>query len=174
MFGTLIRTWGQEDGPNTFTAIPAHVTEYARFYLWSIIKSVGRENVFYCDTDSLVVRTPTIQTKGIALDSLELGALGVDKTGNSLEIFGLKDYQIGQLRKLKGIPARASKIGPGKYTYDQFLGTTSHQRLSEVSSFLTRSITKTLKHKYNKGIVQPDGSVIPYRFPLSLAKSDVV
>ena len=167
MFGTLIRSWGEEDGPNTFTAIPAHVTEYARMYLWSIISSIGRENVFYCDTDSLAVRTKTIKAKGIALDSFSLGALGQDKTGNSLEIFGLKDYRIGQLRKLKGVPLRAIEHNPGSYTYDQFLGTTSHQRLNETSSFLTRSVTKTLKHEYNKGTVDVDGRVSPYVFPLS-------
>ena len=167
MFGTLIRSQGEEDGPNTFTAIPAHVTEYARFYLWDIIKAIGRENVFYCDTDSLAVRTSTIQAKGIALDSMILGALSIDKTGNDLLIYGLKDYQIGQTRKLKGVPLRAIESGPGKYTYQQFLGTTSHQRLGEVSSFLTREITKTLKHTYNKGTVNADGSVTPYVFPLS-------
>ena len=167
MFGTLIRSKGEIDGPNTFTAIPAHVTEYARFYLWSIIKHIGRENVFYCDTDSLAVRTDIIKAKGIALDSLELGALGIDKTGDNLEIFGLKDYRIGQTRKLKGVPLRATEICPGKYTYSQFLGTTSHQRLQETSSFLTREITKSLKYNYNKGIVTGDGSVIPFHFPLN-------
>jgi len=167
MFGTLIRSSGEEDGPNTFTAIPAHVTEYARFYLWTIIKAIGRENVFYCDTDSLAVRTSTIQAKKIALDPLALGALDADKSGNCLHLFGLKDYQLGQTRKLKGVPLRAEEISPGKYTYDQFLGTASHQRLGETSSFLTREITKTLKHTYNKGIVNADGSVSPYSFPLS-------
>ena len=166
MFGTLIRSWGNQDGPNTFTAIPAHVTEYARFYLWSIIKDIGRSEVYYCDTDSLAIRSWTIQRRAIAIDPYQLGALAVDKRGASLEIFGLKDYKIGKLRKLKGVPLRAIETGQHTYTYVQFLGSTSHVRLGEVDSFLTRSITKTLKHEYTKGTVNADGSVSPYCFPL--------
>jgi len=166
MFGTLIRSWGNQDGPNTFTAIPAHVTEYARFYLWSIIKGIGRNEVYYCDTDSLAVRTQTIKQKAITVDPYRLGALALDKHGASLEIFGLKDYKIGNLRKIKGIPLRAVKTGFHTYTYDQFLGSSSHVRLGEVDSFLTRSITKILKYEYTKGTVNADGSVSPYCFPL--------
>lgn len=166
LFGTLIRSHGEKDGPNTFTAIPAHVTEYARFYLWNIIKSIGRRNVYYCDTDSLAIRSDTIRTKAIALDPLVLGALSIDKQGDAFQVFGLKDYQIGTLRKLKGVPLRAIRNDDGSYTYDSFLGSTSHQRLNETSSFLTREITKTLKHDYNKGTVLKDGTVIPYSFPL--------
>jgi hypothetical protein len=166
MFGTLIRSRGEIEGPNTFVAIPAHVTEYARFYLWSIIKAIGRDRVYYCDTDSLAISSELLSHGSIHLDGLALGALAVDKTGEGLEIWGLKDYQIGSDRKLKGIPLRAVELQENVYRYDQFLGAVSHQRLGEVDSFLTRSVTKRLKHDYNKGTVNADGSVSPYCFPL--------
>ncbi len=167
LFNTLIRHYGEEDGPNTFTAIPAHVTEYARFYLWRIMAGIGRDNVFYCDTDSLAIRTSTIRRKSIVLDPLSLGSLSIDKQGESFHIHGLKDYQIGIQRKLKGVPLRATQNGEDSYTYDSFLGSTSHQRLNETSSFLTREITKTISHDYNKGTLSADGKVSPYSFPLS-------
>src|SRR5207247_1601614 len=42
-------------GRDTLLAIPAHVTSYGRTELWRLIVRAGLENVYYCDTDSLIL-----------------------------------------------------------------------------------------------------------------------
>ncbi|GAI45466.1 unnamed protein product, partial [marine sediment metagenome] len=53
MFNRIWITYGSELCPNSFVAISAHVTEYARFYLYKLMKKVGLKNVIYTDTDSI-------------------------------------------------------------------------------------------------------------------------
>ena len=55
-FGGIIQAFKDEgESTHSFPAIAAHVSAEARMELWSIINEAGRDNVFYCDTDSVLV-----------------------------------------------------------------------------------------------------------------------
>ncbi|GAJ21876.1 unnamed protein product, partial [marine sediment metagenome] len=55
LLGEIFECVGIEESFNSFPAIASHVTAYGRMYLYELMKQAGRENVFYCDTDSLIV-----------------------------------------------------------------------------------------------------------------------
>lgn len=78
---------------NSFPAIAAHVTGYARMLIWNIIETAGRENVYYTDTDSVFVNAKgeaNLQAAGL-VHNKTLGKLKKEKSGR-LFLNGCKDY----------------------------------------------------------------------------------
>lgn len=89
----------KEDDPddneaaNSFPAIAAHVTAYARMLLWKVLESAGRENVHYTDTDSVFTNLSGYKRLIAAgwIDPTQLGKLDMEKEGY-LYLNGCKDY----------------------------------------------------------------------------------
>ena len=83
---------------NAFCAIASHVTSYARAKLARCMDIVGRENLFYCDTDSLFVNKIghlRLQEAG-ELSNTILGKLKLEsKYKGDLILHGAKDYVWG-------------------------------------------------------------------------------
>lgn len=81
------------EATNSAPAIAAHVTANARMLLWRVFEAAGRENVFYCDTDSVFTNRAgydRLQSSGW-IDEKALGALAMEKQG-FLYLNGCKDY----------------------------------------------------------------------------------
>lgn len=98
---------------HSFPAISAHVTSYARMYLWDLISQAGRENVFYCDTDSLIVNKRGYRNLWNRLSTTALGKLKVEAKADTLFLRSRKDYCLGDKAVIKGIPANAKEVSPG-------------------------------------------------------------
>lgn len=163
LMNTKVTELGETDGKQSFTAIAAHVTEYARLHLWSIIRTAGRDNVLYCDTDSIYVRADAVGVDRLQLDDYVLGALSLDGEYETLAIYGAKDYRADTTVKLKGVPKNATELEPGKYSYQQFLRQPSHLRAGVDNAFIVRDVVKVNKRVYDKGVVSADGAVQPHR-----------
>lgn len=166
LFATLIVTQGKEVIPGSVIAIPSHVTEYARNYLWSIIKTIGREKVFYCDTDSVKIRESDMTMAEGLLHETELGKLKVESKYSTLLIHGPKDYETDTTRKLKGVPRTAERVNDSTWKYSQFNRQITHMREGNNTYFTITSIEKNLKRVYTKGKVDSTGMVTPFTLPL--------
>lgn len=164
MFGVKIVQEKEENGPRSFTAIAAHVTEYARLLLWSIISGLGSSKVLYCDTDSICIRESDLHLVKYPINPLALGSLSIDKRAKEFTIYGPKDYDIDGVRRTKGVPKSATKIAPNTFAYEQFLRSASHERLHETESFITEHRAKTISAVYDKGKVSRLGIVTPLHF----------
>lgn len=155
-----------QESYNSFPAIVAHVTAYARSYLWSLICQAGRENTFYCDTDSLVVNQAGYDNLAALLHPTKAGYLKVEKQGTHLRVHAPKDYEISDRIRQKGVRRNATEVGPSKYQQDQFLGVAGAKRRGEPDLVTITQVTKTLKREIKTGIVNSAGWVKPFRFPL--------
>ena len=147
----------------SFPAIAAHVTAYARMQLWRLIKTAGCDNVFYSDTDSLYVNQKgkiNLEASGL-VDATELGKVKLEKQATNAAFYGLKDYVFGDDVKLKGIPNKAIKLSENDYLVRLWPSTSSFLREGDVRGYATRLIVKHLKREYNKGVVHNDGKVMP-------------
>lgn len=142
--------------------IAGAVTAYARAYLWDLIQACGTRNVFYVDTDSLIVNQEGYERITPYLDISRLGYLKLEGVANNLIIYGAKDYQFGAEVKLKGIPKKARKLSDNLWEYEQFRGakTWLHDGLETGVKIYTR--LKARKGTYDKGIILPNGSVLPW------------
>jgi len=148
-------------------AIAAHVTDYARLYLWSLIKKAGRINCFYCDTDSIIVNENGYQKLLDLQDSDKLGKLKVEACSKRVHIRGAKNYVFGKETKIKGIPSSAKRNKDGSFTYPVFPGMTAELRQGIKEDYRIETQTKYLTGVYDKGEVLPDGRVKPFRLPVS-------
>lgn len=165
LFGTLIITQGKEVIPGSIISIPAHITEYARNYLWLIMQKIGIENVYYCDTDSIKIQESNMYKLSDIIDPDKLGMLKVESKYSSLTINAAKDYVTDEARRLKGVPRNAEKIDDNTWKYSQFSRQITHMREHNNEYFKVSQVTKHLSRIYTKGKVGKDGRVTPFTLP---------
>lgn len=154
-----------EESYNSFPAIVAHVTAYARIYLWELMIKAGRNNVYYCDTDSLIVNQRGLDNLKHLIDNTKPGYLKIEKQGSNLSIFAPKDYVISDRVRQKGIRRNAEQLAEGVYRQDQFLGLAGAIRHGNTDLVTISKVTKTLRREIKTGKVGKDGWVSPFRFP---------
>ena len=141
-------------------AIAAHVTAYARMLLWDLIKWADPENVYYCDTDSLITNDEGYKKLKSYIGD-DLGQLKHEGTANYIEIRALKDYVFGIEEKKKGIRKTDIMIDTNTYVQERFMKTKTQLSKGILEGVAHQTITKHLNYVYDKGIVQPNGRVKP-------------
>jgi DNA polymerase elongation subunit (family B) len=147
---------------NSFPAIAAHVTAYARLYLWELMQACGKGNYVYCDTDSLMVTDVGLDNLSSYMSATELGKLKLEKTVESLVIRGLKDYTADEKVVIKGIRKTAHKVSDGVYTQEQWPTFKGLFKSSDANRYVVKNVTKHLTREYTKGTVGTDGIVTPF------------
>jgi hypothetical protein len=148
---------------DSFPAIASHITAYARMYLWELMKTAGLENVYYVDTDSLMLNKTGYAALKPRIDQTKLGALKVEWKSDHVVLNGLKDYEIDGRLKAKGIRKTAVQTAPGVFTQEQFRGIEGMIRDGDLDRILIKTVSKTLLRKYLKGQVMESGKVFPLR-----------
>jgi hypothetical protein len=160
----------EESAYEAFPAIAAHVTDYARMYLWRLIKICvdnndyyKRTHVFYVDTDSLIVDEEGFKRLESFLNDNELGKLKVETEADYLCVFGLKDYILGDEVKTKGIKKTAIKVKDQCFMQPVFPCLSKVLKTNQEGFLIVKNVTKELKRLYDKGHVLKDGTVVPLR-----------
>jgi len=160
------RAWiVRDDGEsyNSFPAIAAHVTAYARLYLWELIMQAGRENVYYCDTDSLIVNQPGLDRLRDTLDDSRLGALKIEETEDKVTIKAPKVYAMGEAWKRKGISSKAEYLGHDSWRMTLFPSFRTQSRWPKDTPFHTVETTRRLSYHLYDGKADADGWVRPLK-----------
>jgi len=159
--GVIIRQESGGESYDSFAAIPAHVSAYGRLYMWSLIELAGRENVYYMDTDSLLVSEEGKRRLHGMIHPLKLGYLKVEGTATDVEIHARKDYRFGDLRTIKGIKSDAVKLSPK--LFEQWHFSTLRYAFAEGSldGVKVSKVRKKLRYVPVAGTIEPDGEVKP-------------
>lgn len=166
-FGGIVQQWQDEgEATESHPAIAACVTANARDKLYNAIQTAGRENCYYCDTDSLVVNAEGYERLADLLDDKQLGAWALEKELHDIELNGPKDYRFDDVTKIKGIRANAERVSDAVYNQDYFVGFKGLLRAGSLDAPIVYTIQKKLSRNYTKGDVSPDGLVTPYRLNL--------
>jgi len=121
----------------------------------------GREHVFYCDTDSLIVDSTGRDNVSDLLDDAALGALKIEEHADSLEIVCPKHYRIGEAWKRKGVPTKAVALGDNVFECTQFPSFKTQGRDDKKGSFFTKTVIKHLTGSIFDGEALDDGWVKP-------------
>ena len=165
-FGGLHQVWQTEgESFNSHPAIAAHITSYARMWLWKLICVAGREHVFYCDTDSLVVDKTGYDTLAALYLGDGLGELKLEKQFSHLVIYGCKDYQFGDVTKIKGVRKNAIQITENTYVQDSFSKFKGMVANGNLDNMVVKRQAKQLSRRYTKGFVTVSGFVQPFVLP---------
>ncbi len=155
---------GENEAMNSFPAIAAHVTSYARMRLWHYIELAGMENVVYMDTDSVFVTAAgaeRLEASGV-VDPSKLGLIKLEKQTDHCIIRGCKDYTFGEVSHIKGIPKSAVQLTDTDYLTMQWPGIAPHIKAGNLHGYETKVVLKSLKREYEKGTVDPSGKVLPF------------
>jgi len=160
--GKVYRKGELLESRDSFTAIPAHLTAYGRLKLFDLIQQAKRENVYYCDTDALIVNEEGFHNLENRIDPEKLGYLKLYKAEKYLEIRGCKDYTFGKKTRRKGIRENAIPVGYKRYRQDQLLKVRSILKERSVKGARRRTRIKDLSQVYDKGILREDGRVDPF------------
>jgi hypothetical protein len=162
MFNKKWTTFGREPAGCCFTAISAHVTEYARFHLYKLMKLVGVEKVLYCDTDSLKILDSDKEPLAKFIHPYKLGFLKIEELFEYFTIDGAKNYRTERIKRIKGVPTNAQQTDEYTYSYMSFMKQASHLRAQVTRYAIVKPEIKVVKPYYDKGKVLADGTIIPF------------
>lgn len=149
------------EGYNSFCAIASHVTANARIYLYSIIIMAGRENCFYCDTDSVIVNKKGLERLSSLMDDTRLGFLKIEGQCNKIEIIAPKHYYFDKHWVVKGVRKTAVQVDPNTYKQEVWPGLNTILKTQE-ERYFNYFITKHLNPRIVSGIVGKKGNVKPF------------
>ena len=142
-------------------SIATEVTSYARLKLLEVFIKIGWENVYYCDTDSVITNTKGHKIIQKYFEGSGIGKLVLEDQSNNVKLFALKDYDFGKSKKRKSIPYKSKKISKDTYSYTHFSTTIEAMRDKNKDKMKTSTRKKTLSRRYSKGIVNKDGTISP-------------
>ena len=161
--GVVIEEFHQGESFHSMPAIAAHVTANARLYLFSLIQKAGWDNVFYTDTDSLIVNQSGYDNLSGHISENELGKLKVELASNDVEIYAAKEYRMGDRMRLKGIRPNAVEVSKGVYEQEQWPKLTGSIHAKMPDDYITHTIEKHQSRRVRSGLVSPSGWVEPFQ-----------
>ena len=147
--------------PNSIPVISAHVTDYARMYLWALCLRAEINNLYYVDTDSLIVNQAGYDNLKSYIHKTKLGMIKLEGTSEDIDIVGLKNYCFAGVHKLKGIPVKHNKLDDNVYEYQFFPGIVSELRKGSLKPYQIKTVTKRINPTYDKGSRLSSGKVVP-------------
>lgn len=162
LLGQIFELKSYGEAFNSFPAISAHVTAYARLYLWSLMQLASIGNYFYCDTDSLIVNETGLLNLSAYLSDTELGKLKVQEKGLHLVIRGLKDYTTDTKTVIKGVRKNAVMLSEGVYQQQSWPSFRGLLKTDNPNIYTVTSVTKHLSREYTKGTITETGQVNPF------------
>jgi hypothetical protein len=159
--GQVIRQVYTGEGADSFPGISSHIAAAARSVLLDYITKAGEDNVYYCDTDSLIVNQAGLDALQPWIDATELGCLKLQGKSQELEIQARKSYFFNGAWVIKGISKNAFLQDSGTWKQTQFttLRWGFHNRT--LDDVITYDVEKDLRETVQHGTVRPDGRVDP-------------
>jgi hypothetical protein len=157
-------------------SIAAFWTSAGRVYLYGIIEQAGRNNVFYYDTDSVIVNETGYLNiyNGGYIHSQKAGSLKVKEESDDVEILGIRRYRFGKRWCVAG-PFGGEQQGTGEIgvweEHEGFAGQLWH---SDVGKPVKIKRKGRWRREYKHGIVDKQGNIHPFRIPLDPAGSEYI
>lgn len=149
---------------NSFPAIAAHVTSYARMHLFKLVSSIPKYHAYYMDTDSIVTDDIGLASLSSHLDEHRLGALKIECESTWLTIRAPKDYAMEGRSRIKGVNSSAVQLDTNRFEQMQWRRLTGLIAKGTVEDYRSYMITKELKRTVNSGVHQLSGWVEPFHF----------
>lgn len=161
----------EENGKNSFdsfVAISSFVTSYARMYLIVMLLKAKRENVYYLDTDCLIVNLIGYNLLHDLIDKTELGKLKLEEISTDTTIYRPKYYIFNNKEKCKGVKKLSKKLYEDnkilRIQQTQFTRFKTSLRNNEFNKQTVKEIIKEISKEYDKGIILSNGDIEPYEY----------
>jgi len=163
--GVIEKCVGSKEAYDAFPAISAHVTAYARMYLYSLIRMAGDKHVYYADTDSLFVDEEGLNNLAEYINEYTLGKLKVESVSDYIDIRAPKDYSLSNKEKVKGVRNNAECVALNTYTHEMWPRIASRIRDGILTTPVIKRGVKILKRDYTARQISDDGFTYPVVLP---------
>lgn len=164
-FGDVYQTVKVGEKPYACPSIAGAITAYGRMYLWRLMNEAGLSNVYYVDTDSLLVNSDGLKALSAYLDPTALGKLKVAGHSSEFRAFGPKDYVLGSVARRKGVDRDILSQKGDSVVGPQFRSMSYRLKSGNLEGVDVYEVTKHRKATYDKGRVGEDGVVVPWKLP---------
>lgn len=156
--------WSIKEGESyhSFPAVAAHVTAYARVYLYKLVEAAGRENVYYCDTDSLIVNQVAYERFEPFIRPNELGNFRLENVARYLYIHAPKDYVLDEEVRIKGVKKSAEWLDDHTIEQEIFPSIRGLLQKGDGETYKTHKVIKVLAREIKSGMVDNSGIVHPW------------
>ncbi len=161
-FGRVLHELRDEEAFDSMPAIAAHVTAYARVYLWRLLEIAGQSHALYCDTDSIFVDKTGLKNLATSINAKEMGALKVAGSATYAHFIAPKFYHFGTIKHRKGIRDNARQLDEQLFEQDQFQSYDVTLGQGKEGQIIVRKVQKFVRLNYRKGITGADGIVRPF------------
>lgn len=164
----MIENFGRKKIRDRFTAVSAFITSAARAHLWKAMTLIGRENLVYCDTDSIhFLYTPELEERlKPILSETELGKFKVERIAQEAEYVLPKLYRMDSKVRAKGMPRSSNGEIPLKAVEERVVGFREAVRRLGRPAIVWEEREKVVRSRYDKRIVNGDGSTQPLRLDI--------
>ena len=152
---------------DSFVAISSMITAYARMYLVDLILKVGRDNVYYVDTDCLIMKADVMDKVKSYIDKgdKELGKLKNEGFSEDSTFYRPKFYIFDKEFKCKGVKKIHTILSEDENSLtveqEQFEKFKTSLRKGSIGQQRITHVRKTVDKNYDKGHVI-GGIVRPY------------
>jgi len=167
--GKVIIERQSDESADSFPAIPSHVTAYLRLHLFRLIEQAGRENVFYTDTDALVVNQAGYNRLADELHPTQSGKLKVEGQGDRLKIWGGKWYELGGKLTSAGIKGDAVRVGRTRFVQCETQSLKASFVAKDARTVRSSRVGKRFSKRSTAFHTDQDGVVLTPRLGLSAA-----
>jgi hypothetical protein len=163
-FGGIVQELKNEpESRESCPAIAACITANARMVLWDHIECAGRENVFYVDTDSLLVNEIGFRRLHERIRPQDLGGLRLQGQFEHIRINAAKDYEFDHRQRHKGRSPDATELVPGTFQQTETRSLASAIQSGSFGEPSQRIVSRSYNRTYEKGVVGADGTVEPFQ-----------
>ncbi len=111
----LFEQRGQRESRSSTPALMGAIMAAARVQLWAAMRTAGLDSLLYVDTDGLLVDADGAARLDAALDRGQLPGLRPKAVWRSADLRAPRNLDLGETRRVSGVPRRAERLGPGKY-----------------------------------------------------------
>lgn len=154
-----------EEAPNSCPQITGYVMSEQRAKLWSMATAIGHKNVFYMDTDSLVVSASgNIAIQNMS-DSPMAEGLRLKGRHRGYEIYGPRSAVFGGEEHFAGLPRNAQRISDTEFLGEVWTGLEHSVRKGEFDNVTITRRRFTVRWNERRRERLADGSTAPWRLP---------
>lgn len=107
----LLELGAMSDTENCLPQLTGYITAVCRVRLWDLMTTAGLENVFYVDTDSVIVNATGKRRLEARIQADGAYGLTLKRTISRLELQGPRALTVDGERRHSGIPRRARPVG---------------------------------------------------------------
>jgi len=154
-----------QEAPNACPQITGYIMSESRAKLWRVIQHVGTENVYYMDTDSLIVNargSRRIDDLGGQGDTEGLRLKGRHR---GYEIYGPRAAVFGEDTHFSGLPRGAERTSDNTFLGEVWTGLEQSIRKGEFDHVTITRRPFTVRWSDTRRWRDADGTTQPHRLP---------